>query len=79
MTADMTRLPFTHGQFDVVVCADNAIAHLLTEERLASALAEMYACCGRAGCSCSPRAARLSATHIRDGRRRSFARARPGG
>jgi len=41
VTADMTRLPFTLGRFDVVVCADNAIAHLLTEERLASALAEM--------------------------------------
>jgi SAM-dependent methyltransferase len=42
VTADMTHLPFAYGRFDVIVCADNAIAHLLIEARLASALAEMH-------------------------------------
>jgi SAM-dependent methyltransferase len=39
--ADMRRLPFPDGRFDVVVCADNALPHLLTEADVGAALAEM--------------------------------------
>ncbi|MEU9946589.1 class I SAM-dependent methyltransferase [Streptomyces lavendulae] len=39
--ADMRRLPFTGGQFDTVVCADNSLPHLLTEQDVNAALAEM--------------------------------------
>jgi glycine/sarcosine N-methyltransferase len=40
-TADMRRLPFPDGRFDAVVCADNALPHLLTERDVHAALAEM--------------------------------------
>ncbi|MFI6154989.1 ATP-binding cassette domain-containing protein [Kitasatospora sp. NPDC051170] len=40
--ADMRRLPFPEGRFDVVVCADNALPHLLTAEDVRAALAEMH-------------------------------------
>ncbi|MFB8272528.1 class I SAM-dependent methyltransferase [Streptomyces sp. NPDC055955] len=39
--ADMRRLPFPDGQFDAVVCADNSLPHLLTEQDAHAALAEM--------------------------------------
>ncbi|ARF83147.1 methyltransferase domain-containing protein [Kitasatospora aureofaciens] len=39
--ADMRRLPFPDGRFDVVVCADNALPHLLTAEDVRAALGEM--------------------------------------
>ncbi|MFJ8011124.1 class I SAM-dependent methyltransferase [Streptomyces sp. NPDC096339] len=39
--ADMRRLPFADGQFDTVVCADNSLPHLLTEQDVNTALAEM--------------------------------------
>ncbi|MFD5541412.1 class I SAM-dependent methyltransferase [Streptomyces sp. NPDC127079] len=39
--ADMRRLPFPDGQFDAVVCADNSLPHLLTEQDVHAALAEM--------------------------------------
>lgn len=39
--ADMRHLPFRGASFDIVVCADNAIAHLLTPDELRQALAEM--------------------------------------
>ncbi|MFE4329382.1 class I SAM-dependent methyltransferase [Streptomyces sp. NPDC056831] len=39
--ADMRRLPFAGHRFDVVVCADNSLPHLLTEEDVHAALAEM--------------------------------------
>ncbi|MFI1353464.1 class I SAM-dependent methyltransferase [Streptomyces sp. NPDC020898] len=39
--ADMRRLPFGDGMFDVVVCADNALPHLLTEADVRAALAGM--------------------------------------
>ncbi|MFF7975765.1 methyltransferase domain-containing protein [Streptomyces sp. NPDC007905] len=39
--ADMRRLPFPDGRFDVVVCADNSLPHLLTEEDVHVALAAM--------------------------------------
>ncbi|MFJ9867469.1 class I SAM-dependent methyltransferase [Streptomyces sp. NPDC101165] len=39
--ADMRRLPFPDGRFDTVVCADNALPHLLTEQDVHAALAEM--------------------------------------
>lgn len=39
--ADMRRLPFADGRFDAVVCADNALPHLLTERDAHAALAEM--------------------------------------
>ncbi|GAA1292811.1 hypothetical protein GCM10009647_003130 [Streptomyces sanglieri] len=40
--ADMRRLPFPDGRFDTVVCADNALPHLLTEQDAHAALAEMH-------------------------------------
>ncbi|AZQ32281.1 SAM-dependent methyltransferase [Streptomyces cyaneochromogenes] len=39
--ADMRHLPFPHGQFDTVVCADNSLPHLLTEQEVHAALIEM--------------------------------------
>ncbi|MFB7506924.1 class I SAM-dependent methyltransferase [Streptomyces broussonetiae] len=39
--ADMRRLPFPDARFDTVVCADNALPHLLTEQDVLAALAEM--------------------------------------
>ncbi|MFF7070606.1 class I SAM-dependent methyltransferase [Streptomyces pseudovenezuelae] len=39
--ADMRRLPFVSSVFDVVVCADNSMAHLLTASDVAAALADM--------------------------------------
>ncbi|MFF1717160.1 class I SAM-dependent methyltransferase [Streptomyces sp. NPDC058268] len=39
--ADMRRLPFPDGRFDTVVCADNSLPHLLTEQDVLAALAEM--------------------------------------
>ncbi|MEV7186028.1 class I SAM-dependent methyltransferase [Kitasatospora sp. NPDC093102] len=39
--ADMRELPFPDGRFDVVVCADNALPHLLTASDVRAALGEM--------------------------------------
>ncbi|WP_329115700.1 class I SAM-dependent methyltransferase [Streptomyces sp. NBC_01465] len=39
--ADMRQLPFRSGSFDVVVCADNALPHLLTEADVRAALRAM--------------------------------------
>jgi glycine/sarcosine N-methyltransferase len=39
--ADMRRLPFPDATFDAVVCADNAVPHLLTAPDVCQALAEM--------------------------------------
>ncbi|MFD8218374.1 class I SAM-dependent methyltransferase [Streptomyces sp. NPDC059697] len=39
--ADMRRLPFPDARFDAVVCADNALPHLLTEQDVRAALAEI--------------------------------------
>jgi glycine/sarcosine N-methyltransferase len=39
--ADMRRLPFPDAAFDAVVCADNAVPHLLTAADVRHALAEM--------------------------------------
>ncbi|GAA2418915.1 methyltransferase domain-containing protein [Streptomyces coeruleofuscus] len=39
--ADMRRLPFPDDRFDTVVCADNSLPHLLTEQDVYAALAEM--------------------------------------
>ncbi|UXY25897.1 class I SAM-dependent methyltransferase [Streptomyces sp. HUAS TT20] len=39
--ADMRALPFRSAAFDVVVCADNSLPHLLTDEDLDAALAGM--------------------------------------
>ncbi|MFI8388064.1 methyltransferase domain-containing protein [Streptomyces sp. NPDC085540] len=38
--ADMRALPFADASFDAVVCADNALPHLLTAEDVQAALAE---------------------------------------
>ncbi|MDX3115473.1 class I SAM-dependent methyltransferase [Streptomyces scabiei] len=39
--ADMRCLPFPDGRFDTVVCADNSLPHLLTEQDVHAALTEM--------------------------------------
>ncbi|MFF1302401.1 class I SAM-dependent methyltransferase [Streptomyces sp. NPDC058307] len=39
--ADMRRLPFVPSVFDVVVCADNSMAHLLTASDAEAALTDM--------------------------------------
>jgi len=39
--ADMRQLPFASGEFDIVVCADNSLAHLLTAQDVAAALGDM--------------------------------------
>jgi SAM-dependent methyltransferase len=41
VVGDMRQLPFGDGEFDVVVCADNALPHLLTEADVRAALAAM--------------------------------------
>jgi len=41
VAADMRQLPFRAGEFDVVVCADNSLAHLLTGQDVAAALHAM--------------------------------------
>ncbi|MFF4255098.1 class I SAM-dependent methyltransferase [Streptomyces sp. NPDC001663] len=41
VAADMRQLPFRSGEFDVVVCADNSLAHLLTGQDVAAALRAM--------------------------------------
>ena len=41
--ADMRHLPLAQGEFDAVVCADNSLAHLLTRDDIAAALATMRA------------------------------------
>lgn len=38
---DMRRLPFRSERFDAVVCADNSLPHLLTEQDILAALGEM--------------------------------------
>ncbi|MER7823601.1 class I SAM-dependent methyltransferase [Streptomyces sp. NPDC096097] len=38
--ADMRALPFADASFDAVVCADNALPHLLTAREVGAALAE---------------------------------------
>lgn len=37
----MRALPFADGAFDVVVCADNSLPHLLTPQDVTRALGEM--------------------------------------
>lgn len=39
--ADMRALPYADDSFDAVVCADNAVAHLLSPRELTAALVEM--------------------------------------
>ncbi len=39
--ADMRSLPFQDATFDVVLCADNSLPHLITAEHLRTALDEM--------------------------------------
>lgn len=39
--ADMRHLPFPDGRFDAVVCADNSLPHLLTEQAVYAALTAM--------------------------------------
>lgn len=41
VAADMRRLPHQDETFDAVVCADNALPHLLTDEDVLQALREM--------------------------------------
>jgi glycine/sarcosine N-methyltransferase len=41
VAADMRRLPFGRERFDVVLTADNSVAHLLTDEDLRGALRSM--------------------------------------
>ncbi|WP_030762413.1 MULTISPECIES: class I SAM-dependent methyltransferase [unclassified Streptomyces] len=40
--ADMRALPFAEASFDAVVCADNALPHLLTARDVGAALAETW-------------------------------------
>lgn len=39
--ADLRNLPYADGRFDAVVCADNAVAHLLSPQDLTAALGEL--------------------------------------
>jgi SAM-dependent methyltransferase len=39
--ADMRALPFAASTFDVVLCADNSLAHLLTPDDVVTALGQM--------------------------------------
>ena len=41
VVGDMRQLPFKDQEFDVVVCADNSLPHLLTEADVRAALAAM--------------------------------------
>ncbi|MFB7378944.1 class I SAM-dependent methyltransferase [Kitasatospora purpeofusca] len=41
LAADMRRLPFADGAFDVIVCADNSLPHLLSGEDVGAALLGM--------------------------------------
>jgi glycine/sarcosine N-methyltransferase len=41
VAADMRALPFADASFEVVVCADNSLPHLLTADGVVQALAEM--------------------------------------
>ncbi|WP_145908462.1 class I SAM-dependent methyltransferase [Kitasatospora viridis] len=41
LAADMRRLPFRAGQFDVVLSADNSLPHLLTADDVRAALAQL--------------------------------------
>ncbi|MFE6751589.1 class I SAM-dependent methyltransferase [Kitasatospora purpeofusca] len=41
VAADMRRLPFADGAFDVIVCADNSLPHLLSGEDIGAALLGM--------------------------------------
>jgi SAM-dependent methyltransferase len=41
VAADVRALPFRSASFDVVVCADNALAHMMTLANLRAALASM--------------------------------------
>jgi len=41
VTADMRRLPFAWSAFDVVVCADNSLPHLLSPQDVGAALLGM--------------------------------------
>ncbi|MCI3278269.1 class I SAM-dependent methyltransferase [Streptomyces cylindrosporus] len=41
VAADMRQLPFRPGSFDAVVCADNALPHLLTVQDVTTALTAM--------------------------------------
>ncbi|MEV3861281.1 class I SAM-dependent methyltransferase [Streptomyces sp. NPDC050095] len=43
VAADMRALPFAPGTFDAVVCADNALPHLLTPDDVRAALTAMRA------------------------------------
>jgi glycine/sarcosine N-methyltransferase len=47
--ADMRALPFPDSAFDVVVCADNALPHLLTAADVTRALGEMVRVAGPGG------------------------------
>jgi glycine/sarcosine N-methyltransferase len=47
--ADMRRLPFADDRFDVVVCADNSLPHLLTGDDVVAALSEMRRVAGPDG------------------------------
>ena len=39
--ADMRALPYRDGSFDAVVCADNSLPHLLTEDGVSAALGQI--------------------------------------
>ncbi|MGW2590075.1 class I SAM-dependent methyltransferase [Streptomyces sp. NPDC001515] len=41
VAADMRHLPFKEASFDVVLCADNSLTHLLSEQDLRTALSGM--------------------------------------
>ncbi|MBB3101226.1 SAM-dependent methyltransferase [Actinoplanes campanulatus] len=41
VACDMRRLPYADAGFDAVICADNALPHLLTDEDVTQALREM--------------------------------------
>lgn len=47
--ADVRALPFPDGTFDAVVCADNALAHLLSAEAVTRALSELRRVTRRGG------------------------------
>jgi SAM-dependent methyltransferase len=45
IVADMRRLPFAEAAFEVVVCADNSLPHLLSAADVVAALREMRRVC----------------------------------